>query len=32
LVLMQEGGTDGQCPSDLPYRATITEVQFEAIA
>ena len=22
LVLMQEGGTDTQCPADLPYRVT----------
>ena len=32
LVLMQEGGEDGQCAADLPYRATITEVQLEAIS
>ena len=32
LVLMQEGGPTDQCPADLPYRATITEVQLEAIS
>jgi hypothetical protein len=32
LVLMQEGGPSDQCPDDLPYRATVTEVQLEAIS
>ena len=32
LVLMQEGGPSDQCPADLPYRATLTEVQLEAIS
>ncbi|MBI5089014.1 MAG: protein kinase [Actinobacteria bacterium] len=29
LVLMQEGGDNGGCPPDMPYRATINEVQLE---
>jgi hypothetical protein len=29
LVLMQEGGDNGACPPDMPYRATINEVQLE---
>jgi serine/threonine-protein kinase len=29
LVLMQEGGDNGACPADMPYRATVNEVQLE---
>ena len=31
LVLMSEGGSGGGCSDELPYRATITEVQLDPI-